>query len=313
MFHSSDKKGTIVSRSVVEDYFGKIFSLVNLQQIKPLKIVIDAGNGMGKVTFPSLLERLPVTVEYLYLEPDGTFPNHEANPLKVETLKDLQQKVLDSGADFGFALDGDCDRIGFVDEKGVVIDASCMGALLGLGALRAHPGGHLLYDLRSSMIVREVWAAAGGTSEMCQVGHANIKKMMRETKAVFASEISGHMYYKDLYYLESSDLSLLYVLQLLSQENKKINELILPLKKYYHSGEINFEVQDKEKIMKIIEEKYAAQAQEISHLDGVWMKFDWGWFNVRTSNTEPVLRLNLEATTKEKLEEMIQTLKQVIQ
>lgn len=312
MFHSSDKKGSIVSRSVVEDYFDKIFSLVDPKQIKPLKIVVDAGNGMGKVTFPSLLEQLPVEVEYLYLEPDGTFPNHEANPLKVETLKDLQQKVVETSADFGFALDGDGDRIGLVDEHGEVVDASLVGALVGLEVLRNHEGGHMVCDLRSSMIVQETWQQAGATTEMCMVGHALIKKFMREKNAVFASELSQHLFYKDLYYLESSDLSLLYTLQVMSREQKPLSEILKPFKKYYHSGEINFEVQDKEKIMKIIEEKYAAQAQEFSHLDGVWMKFDWGWFNVRTSNTEPVLRLNLEATTKEKMDEMINEVTQFI-
>jgi phosphomannomutase len=246
------------------------------------------------------------------LEPDGTFPNHEANPLKVETLKALQEKVVATGADFGFALDGDCDRIGLVDEKGSVVDASFVGTLLGLEALRAHPGGQMLYDLRSSMIVPETWEQHGATTEMCQVGHANIKKTMRETQAVFASELSQHLYYGDLYNLESSDLSLLYVLQLLSRENKKLSELTSPLKKYFHSGEINFEVEDKTLVMKRLEEKYAPDAAEIIRLDGLMMKFDWGWFGVRASNTEPVLRLNVEALTKENLDKKISELKEII-
>jgi phosphomannomutase len=312
VFHKNEYQGKVVLQSVLEEYFKAIFALINPQGIRPLKLVIDAGNGMAKVTFPKLLEQLPVTVEYLYLEPDGTFPNHESNPLKTETLKDLQQKVVDTKADFGFALDGDCDRIGLVDEKGQVIAASYVGALLGLEVLKKHPQASMFYDLRSSMIVKEVWEEAGAVTEMCMVGHALIKKYMREKNAVFASELSQHLYYKDIYNLESSDLSLLYVLQLLSREQKSLSEIVKPLQKYFHSGEINFEVKDKAGVLKKIEEKYIPFAQEISHLDGVWMKFEWGWFSVRTSNTEPVLRLNLEASVLEKMQSMIQELEQVI-
>lgn len=305
-------RGSSISGSVLNDYFDKIFDLVNRETIKPLKVIIDAGNGMGKVTFPKLLEQLPINVEYLYLEPDGTFPHHEANPLKIETLQDLQKKVIETKADFGFALDGDCDRIGLVDELGNVVDASYVGALVGLEVLKFHPRAHLLCDLRSSMVVREVWEQHGATTEKCMVGHALIKKFMRERNAVFASELSQHLFYKDMYYLESSDLSLLYILQLLSREKKTLSELIWPFKKYYHSGEINFEVEDKEKIIKNIEEKYKPEAKETSFLDGLWMSFDWGWFNIRASNTEPVLRLNLEALSEEEMRGKVAELQLII-
>lgn len=291
------------------DYVSKVFDLVAPHSVKPLKIVIDAGNGMAKATFPELLKHIPITAEYLFLEPDGTFPNHEANPLKTETLEALQAKVKETGADLGFALDGDADRLGLVDEQGAVVDASFVGALIGLEVLRSHGGtGHMLYDLRSSMILKEVWEAAGATTAMCPVGHALIKPILAAENGLFASELSLHQYFSSMSNAESPDLSLLYLLALLSRENKPLSAIVAPLKKYFHSGEINFEIHDKAAVMKKIEERYANEATEISHLDGLYMKFDWGWFNVRASNTEPVLRLNLEtrdaALLGEKISEM---------
>ena len=179
-FDYTDKESFFSKKEVLGDYLKKIFGIVPPATIAPMKIVIDAGNGMAKVTIPEVLKSLPVEVEYLYLEPDGNFPNHEANPLKVETLVDLQKEVVDTGADFGFALDGDADRIGLVDEKGNVVDASFVGALVGLEVLRTHPRAKMLYDVRSSMIIPEVWQAQGATTDMCKVGHANIKKALKE-------------------------------------------------------------------------------------------------------------------------------------
>lgn len=311
--YSGSQEKTFAKKDVLQDYLQKIFGIVPSASVRPLKLVIDAGNGMAKVTFTEMLKQLPVTVEYLFLEPDGNFPNHEANPLKVETLVDLQKKVVETGADFGFALDGDADRVGLVDEKGEVVDASFVGALIGLEVLRSHPQAHMFYDLRSSMIVPEVWQAAGAQTEMCKVGHANIKKVLKETGGAYASELSLHLYYHDTFDVESTDLSLLYVLQMISRENKPLSELVMPLKKYFHSGEINFEIEDKAEAVKRIEEMYKDQALEVSHLDGVWMRFDWGWLSVRLSNTEPVVRLNLETRsielTKQKIEEVSKIIK----
>ena len=307
--------GAVKMFDVLPEYLKKIFSIISPQTIRPLKVVIDAGNGMAKTTFPKLIESLPVNVEYLFLEPDGTFPNHEANPLKVETLAALQRRVTAVGADFGFALDGDADRIGLVDERGRVVDASFVGALVGLEVLRAHPQAHMLYDLRSSQIVPEVWREAEGTVEMSMVGHANIKKRMKENGAVFGSELSLHLYYHDMYDLESSDLSFLYILQALSRQKKTLSRLVEPFQKYWHSGEINFSAKgghafggeffDQTESMKRVEEKYSEEAVKVFHLDGLWMQFDWGWFNVRVSNTEPMLRLNLEAPTEKAMKEKV--------
>ena len=312
-FAPVEKKGTVSDRSVLADYTKRIFELVKPDQIKPLKCFIDAGNGMAKATTPEVLKELPVTVEYLYLEPDGTFPNHEANPLKVETLKDLQKKVVDTGADFGFAFDGDADRIGVVDNQGNVVDASFVATFIGLEVLRDHPNALMLYDLRSSQIVRETWESHGAKVDMTMVGHALIKKMMKEKGATFASELSLHLYYHDIYDLECSDLSLLYLLRFLSREQKSLSELVLPLKKYFHSGEINYMIQDKEGVMKKIEEHYKKEAQEVSHLDGVWMRFEWGWLSVRASNTEPVLRLNLEAMTEEEMRKKVEEVRGLVE
>lgn len=310
-FSTVGQKGELKNMNVLEDYIAKIFSLVKPDEIKPLKIVLDAGNGMGKVSFVEMLKRLPVQVEYLYLEPDGTFPNHEANPLKVETLKDLQAKVLEVSADFGFALDGDADRIGLVDEKGEVVDASFVGALVGLEVLRNNPGAHMLYDLRSSKIVRDVWQLAGAKTGMCPVGHALIKKLMKEQGVKFGSELSLHLYYEDMYGVESTDLSLLYFLRLVSQTGKKMSELTAPLNKYFHSGEINFHTDKKTEILVKLKEKYSGG--KVVELDGFYVEYPTWWFNVRVSNTEPVLRLNLEANTKEEMDEKLAEVKKIIE
>jgi len=307
------EKGSVSAFDPLPGYTEKIFSLVSPETIGKLKIVIDAGNGMAKSTFPHVLASLPVVVEYLYLEPDGTFPNHEANPLKEETLSELKKKVVEVGADFGFALDGDGDRIGLIDEKGEMVDPSFVGALLGLELLREHDNSHMLYDLRTSMVARDVWEAAGATTDKSMVGHANIKRQMREQGALFASELSLHLYFASMHYLESSDLSLLYFLHLLTREQKPLSELVAPLKKYVHSGEHNFEVEDKDAVMQRIEDALKKEATEVSHLDGVWMSFGWGWVSIRKSNTEPVLRLNLEAKDEETMKEKLRVFSQLIE
>jgi len=309
-FVEIDKKGKVSKLDVFSDYQKKIFSLINKDEIKPMKLVVDAGNGMTKVTLPKILAKLPLEIEYLYLEPDGTFPNHEANPLKVETLVDLQNKVKEIGADFGFALDGDADRIGLVDEKGKVIPASFVGGLVGLEVLRDKPGSKLLYDLRCSRSVKEIWEEHGATTDMTKVGHANIKKQMKESGGEFASELSLHLYFHDLYDLEAPDLSLLYILRLLSRENKKISELWQNMNRYFHSGEINFKVNNKEEILEKLAEKYSDA--KINNLDGLLFTYPDYWFNVRASNTESVLRLNLEAKTKDLMIEKVEEIKKVI-
>ena len=310
---TASSRGEIRTLDPKPAYFEKIWSRVNPEDIRPMHLVIDAGNGMADVTYPALLEQLPqVKVEFLYLEPDGTFPNHEANPLKTETLQDLRTRVKEVGADLGFALDGDADRIGVVDERGEVVEPSLVGALIGLAVLERHPGAHMLYDLRSSDVVREAWEAHGATTGQSMVGHANIKQQMREEDAVFASELSLHLYYRDVYFLESGELSLMYLLELMSSEGKTLSALCAPLRRFAHSGERNFEVADKAAAIARVREKYEHLAVEKTDIDGLWLRFDWGWFSVRASNTENVLRLNLETRDQPLTEAKVAELTEVI-
>lgn len=317
VFEENFEQQGVLGESEVFDaitpYVERIFGLVDVDAIKPLRIVIDGGNGMGGAILPKWIDKLPIEVEYLYIEPDGTFPNHEANPLKTETLADLQKKVLEGDADFGFALDGDADRIGLVDEKGSIVSASAVGALLGARVLEDNPGSHMLYDLRSSAMIAELWESHGATTQKCMVGHALIKAMMKEVHAHFASELSLHVYFGSMYNMESTDLCLLYFLEMISKSGKTLSELMEPLEMYAHSGEINFEVEDKDGAIKRLETKYRSEALEESDLDGLWLRLEWGWLSVRKSNTEPVLRLNLETHDANLTQEKIQEVTEIIQ
>jgi len=296
------RKGTVMKKEILKDYVKKVLELIDLEEIKPIKVVIDAGNSVGAIPLPEIFKNLPCKLIPLYFELDGTFPHHEANPLKEETLKDLKKKVFEERADLGVAFDGDADRVGFIDEKGAVVRGDLITALVARELLKENQGELILYDVRSSQVIREEVEAAGGRAKMCRVGHALIKKQMRDEKALFAGEFSSHFYYRKFYNVESGDLTMLKILEIISQARKPFSEIVAPLLRYFHSGEINFEVKDKERKMKEIEEKYSGMAKEISHLDGIRLDFDDWWFNVRPSNTEPLLRLNLEAKTRELME-----------
>jgi phosphomannomutase len=304
--------GKIVKKDILDNYVKKVLSLVDLEKIKPLKVVVDTANAVGSIPLPAFFEKIPCQLIPLYFELDGSFPNHEANPLKEETLVDLKKRILEEGADLGVAIDGDADRIGFIDEKGQTVRADLILTLIAQELLKKRPGETILYDVRSSRVVKEVVEDVGGRAEMCRVGHALIKKQMWDNGAFFAGELSSHFYYRDFYNVESGDLTMLKLLEIISQSGKKFSEIVTPLLRYYHSGEINFEVSDKEGKMKELEEKYGASASEISHLDGIRLDFSDWWFNVRPSNTEPLLRLNLEAKTEELMEEKKQELTEII-
>jgi phosphomannomutase len=264
-----------------------------------LRVAIDCGNGMASVGLEPLLAELPLRVERLYFEPDGSFPNHEADPLKRENLDDLVAAVKRSGADLGVAFDGDADRAMFVDEAGEPISADLITALMARSQLRRHAGGRVLYDLRSSRATPEAIAEAGGTPEMCRVGHAFIKARMRETGAVFAGELSGHFYFRFSPTLVHDDgvAAFAALLDVLAEAGKPLSELVRPLRRYAASGEINRRVADIPGLLAALEHEHAGGA-EISKLDGLLVRYpDW-WFNVRASNTEPVVRLNLEANSE---------------
>jgi phosphomannomutase len=267
-----------------------------------LKIAIDCGNGMASVGLDPLLARLDLDVERLYFEPDGTFPNHEADPLKLENLRDVCEAVLRSGAALGVAFDGDGDRAVFVDDAGVPIPSDLITGLLARHQLARNPGGRVLYDLRSSRVTAEEIEAAGGVAEMCRVGHSFVKARMREVDAIFAGELSGHMYFRFSPTLVADDgtAALVALLDVLANDERPLSELVAPLRRYAASGEINRRVEDIPALLAAIEAEHRG-ADEISHLDGLLVRYpDW-WFNLRPSNTEPVLRLNLEANTQSEM------------
>lgn len=302
---SDQKIGNVVESDISDAYFQKIFSLADPETLKQFKLAVDNGNGMGGVILPRLLKLIPGWHSSLYMEPDGTFPNHEANPLKEETLSELKKLIKEKKSDLGVAFDGDADRIGFVDENGLVVPGDLLIAVLAPRILEEHPGVPILYDVRSSWAVKEAITEAGGKPLMCPVGHALVKKMLRETDAAFGGEVSMHYYYKDFYNgMESSDLTLLILLGILTDEKKTLSELLAPHKKYFHSGEINFTVSDPSASIAAVEKKYGQRVKEIIRIDGVRMEFDDWWFSVRASNTEPLLRLNLEAKREQKMLEM---------
>ena len=297
------KEGTIVETYMLRPYLDKVLGMIDWKEINDLKVVVDCGNGMGGISLEPIFKKLRnCELIKLYFEPEGTFPHHEPNPLKEETLVDLKEKVVKEKADLGVTLDGDADRIGFIDEKGNVVSGDLITALIAKELLRENPKEKIIYDLRSSQVVPEEIKKGGGIPLRWKVGHALIKKKMREENALFAGELSSHFYFRDFYFVECADLAMLKIMEMISREKKPLSELVKPLRRYYVSGEINSEVRDKEGKMKELAEIYK-EAQKIDWLDGVTVEYkDW-WFNVRPSNTEPLLRLNLEAKTKELMEE----------
>ncbi len=308
---AANKQGEVSENNELKnkylDYISSFFQTGKQKR----KIVIDFGNAMGIID-KAVYEKFPadIEVEYLFDNFDGTFPNHEANPLKTETLKILQDKVKETKADLGIAYDGDADRIGFVDEKGEIIPMDYPIALLAKEVLKKYPGALILMDLRSSNAVKETIKEAGGRVHRCRVGHSLIKKQMREEGAVFAGELSGHYFFEENSKAELPTLAALMILNLINESRKKLSELTVNLKKYYHSGEINSEVEDKIGMINKLKEIY--QDGKIDELDGVRIDFSDWWFNVRPSNTEPVLRLNLEAKTKKLMEEKKDELLKII-
>ena len=296
-FTPADKPGTVKNEEIYSEYRANLLKYAG--SIKPLTVVVDAGNGVMGAFLPGLFEKLPCEVIPMYFEPDGSFPNHEANPSKEENMRDLVAKVKEVGADLGVAFDGDGDRSMYVDEKGNIIQADFITALLAGEMLAMEPGATVFYDLRSSKVCKEEIERLGGVAKMSRVGHSFIKAMMREEKAIFAGELSGHFYFRDLHYTDNAEMAMLSVLSVVSKSGKKLSELIAPFHKYFATGEINFVVDDAQKVMKKVEEEFKSSAKEVSHLDGLSMYFDGYWFNIRASNTEPVLRLNLEADTAE--------------
>jgi phosphomannomutase len=299
------KEGKIITLDIAKKYLDKVFSLVKIPSLKDKKIVVDAGNGMGGAIMTKLFARLDCEMISMYFEPDGNFPNHEANPIKVETLKDLVARVKKEKADLGIALDGDADRVIFVDEKGVPINGDVMLAMLATERLRTKRNGAVVWSPNGSWAVRDAIKNNGGRSVWEKVGRTNIIKRVIKEKAVLGGEVSAHYFYPEFGGLESTDYTILLGLKMLGEAKGTFSEAVKPFRTYSSSGEINFEVKDKTKAIAAIEKKYAPEAVLTEKLDGVRMELaDW-WFNVRQSNTEPLIRLNLEAKSQEMMKEKV--------
>lgn len=288
----------------LQEYISFLLPFVKIK--RELKVVIDAGNGMAGYVLPPLLDQIPrLKAKRLYFELDGSFPHHDANPLINKNVQDLIDAVIDDGADVGIAFDGDADRAIFVCEKGIVVRADIIAALLAGEVLKSKPGAAILFDLRSSRVVRQVIEGSGGVAVMTRVGHSFIKEKMREEDAEFASELSGHYYFKDANFTDSGALVMLKTLCMLSGQSKTLSELAMPLMTTALSGEINFRVSDEaniDEIMEKIKGHYSNYSQ--SKLDGLLVETDEWWLNLRPSNTQPLIRLNIEAKDQGKLEEL---------
>ena len=292
--------GKISTKSILDDFAQHCLSFIDPKKIKPFKVAIDAGNGMAGETVPYVFKYLPCEVVPLYFELNGSFPNHPASPIEPENMADLQAAVKKHGCDLGVAFDGDADRMFIVDEKSQLIGGDMVTALVAINTLKRHPHAKILYNLICSRSVPETIEKNGGTPIRSQVGHSLIKKIMREQDVVFGGEHSGHFYFKDNWYADSGMIALMECLEVFSDANKPVSEVIAPIDTRFRSGEINSEVRDIPAKLEELQERY--KDAQIDHLDGVTIQYpDW-WMNVRPSNTEPLLRLNVEGDTKELME-----------
>ncbi|WJD99138.1 phosphomannomutase/phosphoglucomutase [Streptomyces antimycoticus] len=294
--------GTITQRDVLADYAAHLRSLVDLTAIRPLKVVVDAGNGMGGHTVPTVFEGLPLELDALYFELDGTFPNHEANPLDPKNIVDLRARVLETGADLGLAFDGDADRCFVVDGSGEPVSPSAITALVAARELGKHPGGTVIHNCITSWSVPEVVKENGGAPVRTRVGHSFIKAEMARTGAIFGGEHSAHYYFRDFWNADTGMLAALHVLAALGGQKGPLSELVAQYDRYAASGEINSTVDDQTGRMEAVKAAYEGrEGVELDELDGLTVTAaDW-WFNLRPSNTEPLLRLNVEARDAERV------------
>ena len=294
---TSERSGEVSERDMLPEYVAHLRSLVDLSAIRPLTVVVDAGNGMAGLTAPAVLAGLPLSVVPLYFELDGTFPNHEANPIEPDNLRDLQAAVIEHGADLGLAFDGDADRCFVVDERGQIVSPSALTALIADRELAREPGGTVIHNLITSRTVPEVVAEAGGTPVRTRVGHSFIKAVMAQTGAVFGGEHSGHFYFRDFWRADSGMLAALHVLAALGSSGRPLSDLLERYNRYAASGEINSTVDDQPGTVAAVRAAWDGRdGVTVDDLDGLTVSAaDW-WFNIRASNTEPLLRLNVEAS-----------------
>src|SRR5262245_22838210 len=298
------RQGSRVSRDIVPEYVEKVMSFIDPGTIEPFSVVLDAGSGMAGLVAPKLFARLPCRLTTLCFTIDGTFPNHEANPLIEENRRDITEEVIRQRADIGIAWDGDADRCFFIDGTGEFVPGDFVTALLAEAFLLKHPGATIIYDLRASRAVKDIVERYGGRALMNRVGHAFIKRRMREEDGIFAGEVTGHYYFRDFSYADNGFIPALLILELMSKKNQSLHDLLRPLReRYFISGEINTKLASMTEVPKklqAIEARYGDA--ELARMDGISADYpDWH-FNVRASNTEPLLRLNLEAVTPELME-----------
>ncbi len=294
------RRGTVSTRDVLEDYAAKVRSFVDLSVLRPLKVVADTANGMGGLVVPRVFAPLPFALEILFGDLDGNFPNHPADPIQPANLVDLQQRVKDTGADVGLAFDGDADRCFLVDDQGVPVSGSTTTAIVAAAMLDKHPGATILYNLICSKAVPDVIREHGGIPIKTRVGHSFIKGVMAETGAVFGGEHSGHYYFRDNYRADSGSIAALVVLEVLSKASEPLSVLRKPFERYAASGEINVVVKDQTAAVEMVSATYSPAAHPGAtqdRMDGLTVDLGSWWFNLRPSNTEPLLRLNLEAAT----------------
>ena len=294
--------GSMRNQELLREYVDYLLSLFPDKAFKKrkLKVVIDAGNGMAGFTAPAVMERLNIDLIPMYFELDGNFPNHEANPIEAKNLKDLQKRVKKEKADIGLAFDGDADRCFLINEKGELVNPSALTSLIAVHQLKTKPGSTIIYNLISSKAVSEVIAENGGIGVRSRVGHSFIKSLMAESGAIFGGEHSGHFYFSNFWRADSGMLAALYALTELMATKNTLSELLKPFNRYVASGEINSKVKDAEKSIELIRKKYCDKYL-VDELDGLTITADNWWFNLRPSNTEPLLRLNVEANTEKEM------------
>ncbi len=291
--------GTVTSRDLLPGYAEYLKKLVDISGIRPLTVVVDAGNGMAGFTVPTVFEGLPINTIPLYFELDGTFPNHEANPIEPANLRDLQKAVKEHRADIGLAFDGDADRCFVVDERGEIVSPSVLTALIAARELVREPGGTVIHNLITSRGVPELIGEHGGAAVRTRVGHSFIKAKMAETNAVFGGEHSGHFYFRDFWFADSGMLAALHTLAALGRDDRPLSVILADFARYASSGEINSEVADQAATTQRVKDVYTAQpGVTTDELDGLTVSGDTWWFNLRPSNTEPLLRLNVEAANE---------------
>jgi phosphomannomutase len=288
--------GTTTDKDLLPGYAEYLKKLVDISGIRPLKVVVDAGNGMAGYTVPTVFEGLPITTVPLYFELDGSFPNHEANPIEPKNLRDLQKAVREHQADIGLAFDGDADRCFVVDERGEIVDPSVLTALIATRELAREPGATVIHNLITSRAVPEIIGEHGGTPVRTRVGHSFIKAKMAETEATFGGEHSGHFYFRDFWFADSGMLAALHTLAALGHDDRPLSAILAEFSRFAASGEINSEVIDQAATTQRVKDVYASQpGVTTDELDGLTILGDTWWFNLRPSNTEPLLRLNVEA------------------